>query len=139
MPERLLAPLRPRTLRDFLTFEGHAKAAMEALGRGPDLPDLWYEVPAYYKGLPDTVVGDGAEIPWPAYAEQLDYELELACVIGRPGRDIARRGRARPRLRLDAVERPLRARHPGPRAAAGHGPRQGQGLGRRQRARAPAW
>jgi hypothetical protein len=65
VPERLLAPLRPRTLRDFLTFEGHAKAAMEALGRGPDLPDLWYEVPAYYKGLPDTVVGDGAEIPWP--------------------------------------------------------------------------
>ena len=89
VPERLLSPLRPRTLRDFLTFEGHAKAAMEALGRGPDLPDLWYEVPAYYKGLPDTVVGDGAEIPWPPYADQLDYELELACVIGRPGRDIA--------------------------------------------------
>ena len=49
------------------------------------------------------------------------------------------RGRARPRLRLDALERPLGARHPGPRAAAGHGARQGQGLGRRQRARAPAW
>ena len=62
---------------------------MEALGRGPDLPDLWYEVPAYYKGLPDTVIGPDAEIPWPAYSDQLDYELELACVIGRAGRDIA--------------------------------------------------
>jgi hypothetical protein len=54
---RLRAPLRPRTLRDFLTFEGHSRAAMQALGRGSELPALWYEVPAYYKGLPDTVIG----------------------------------------------------------------------------------
>jgi len=83
----LLAPLRPRTLRDFLTFEGHTRAAMEALGR--EVPELWYEVPAYYKGLPDTVIGPEAELPWPAYSDQLDHELELACVIGRRGKDIA--------------------------------------------------
>jgi 2-keto-4-pentenoate hydratase/2-oxohepta-3-ene-1,7-dioic acid hydratase in catechol pathway len=83
---RLLAPLRARSLRDFLTFEGHTRAAMEALGR--EVPALWYEVPAYYKGLPDTVIGPEDEIPWPSYTAQLDQELELACVIGRPGRDI---------------------------------------------------
>ena len=83
----LCAPLRPRSLRDFLTFEGHTKAAMAALGR--DMPELWYEVPAYYKGLPDTVIGPEAEIPWPSYSEQLDHELELACVIGRRGKDIS--------------------------------------------------
>ena len=86
---RLRAPLRPRTLRDFLTFPEHTSRAMAALGRGGEIPALWYEVPAYYKGLPDTVIGDGEEIPWPAYSDQVDQELELACVIGTSGRDIA--------------------------------------------------
>src|ERR1700737_3156259 len=31
----VLAPLRPRSLRDFLTFEGHLKNAMANLGRRP--------------------------------------------------------------------------------------------------------
>ena len=41
---RLLAPLRPRSLRDFLAFEGHMKKALSRLGR--PIPDEWYEVPA---------------------------------------------------------------------------------------------
>jgi 2-keto-4-pentenoate hydratase/2-oxohepta-3-ene-1,7-dioic acid hydratase in catechol pathway len=86
---RLRAPLRPRSLRDFLTFPEHTRKSREALGLGP-VPQLWYEVPAYYKGLPDTVIGPDEEIPWPSYSDQLDQELELACVIGRAGRDIPR-------------------------------------------------
>jgi 2-keto-4-pentenoate hydratase/2-oxohepta-3-ene-1,7-dioic acid hydratase in catechol pathway len=82
----LRAPLRPRTLRDFLAFEGHLINAFKNLGRA--IPPEWYEVPAYYKGLPDTVIGPEEVIPWPAYCEQLDHELELAAVIGREGRDI---------------------------------------------------
>jgi 2-keto-4-pentenoate hydratase/2-oxohepta-3-ene-1,7-dioic acid hydratase in catechol pathway len=85
---RLLAPLRPRSLRDFLAFEGHMQAALTRLGR--DIPAEWYEVPAYYKGMPDTVIGPDAEIPWPAWTERLDHELELAAVIGpAPVRDLA--------------------------------------------------
>ena len=57
---RLLAPLRPRSLRDFLGFEGHLKGAYAGLGR--DIPQEWYEVPAYYKGMPDTVIGPDTEI-----------------------------------------------------------------------------
>jgi Domain of unknown function (DUF2437) len=34
---RLLAPLRPRSLRDFLAFEGHLKNAFGRLGR--PIPD----------------------------------------------------------------------------------------------------
>jgi 2-keto-4-pentenoate hydratase/2-oxohepta-3-ene-1,7-dioic acid hydratase in catechol pathway len=83
---RLLAPLRPRSLRDFLAFEGHLKGALGRLGR--PIPDEWYEVPAYYKGLPDTVIGPDEEIPWPAWTERLDHELELAAVIGRRCRDV---------------------------------------------------
>jgi 2-keto-4-pentenoate hydratase/2-oxohepta-3-ene-1,7-dioic acid hydratase in catechol pathway len=83
---RLLAPLRPRTMRDFLTFEGHMRNALGRLGR--PIPDEWYTTPAYYKGMPDTVIGPDSEIPWPAYTDRLDHELELACIIGREGQDI---------------------------------------------------
>jgi 2-keto-4-pentenoate hydratase/2-oxohepta-3-ene-1,7-dioic acid hydratase in catechol pathway len=85
---RLLAPLRPRSLRDFLAFEGHMKAALTRLGR--EIPAEWYDVPAYYKGMPDTVIGPDVPIPWPAWTERLDHELELAAVIGpSPVRDLA--------------------------------------------------
>jgi 2-keto-4-pentenoate hydratase/2-oxohepta-3-ene-1,7-dioic acid hydratase in catechol pathway len=84
---RLLAPLRPRSLRDFLAFEDHMKAALTRLGRA--IPPEWYEVPAYYKGMPDTVIGPGDEIPWPAWTDHLDHELELAAVLGPvPVRDL---------------------------------------------------
>jgi 2-keto-4-pentenoate hydratase/2-oxohepta-3-ene-1,7-dioic acid hydratase in catechol pathway len=86
---RLLAPVaRPRVMRDFLTFEGHMKQASRALGRGDQVPALWYEVPAYYKGNPDTVVGTNATVGVPRYCQQFDFELELAMVIGRRGKDI---------------------------------------------------
>lgn len=84
---RLCAPLRPRTLRDFLTFERHLHNVFSRLGR--EISAEWYRVPGYYKGMPDTVIGPEDEIPWPSYSDYLDHELELAAVIGRPGRDIA--------------------------------------------------
>jgi 2-keto-4-pentenoate hydratase/2-oxohepta-3-ene-1,7-dioic acid hydratase in catechol pathway len=83
---KLRAPLRPRTLRDFLAFEGHLKNAYRNLGR--EIPAEWYTVPACYKGLPDTVIGPDEEIPWPSYSALLDHELELAAIIGREGKDI---------------------------------------------------
>jgi 2-keto-4-pentenoate hydratase/2-oxohepta-3-ene-1,7-dioic acid hydratase in catechol pathway len=85
---RLLAPVtRPRVIRDFLTFEGHMLTAGRALGR-PSIPPVWYEVPAYYKGDPDTVSGPEDVIEWPTYCEKFDFELELAMVIGRRGKNI---------------------------------------------------
>ena len=86
---RLLAPVaRPRVMRDFLTFEGHLKQAYKALGR--DIPSQWYEVPAYYKGDPDTVIGPDAEVAIPQYCDKFDFELEMAIVIGRRGKNIPR-------------------------------------------------
>jgi 2-keto-4-pentenoate hydratase/2-oxohepta-3-ene-1,7-dioic acid hydratase in catechol pathway len=84
---RLLAPLRPRSLRDFLAFEGHLKNAYRELGL--TIPAEWYDIPAYYKGMPDTVVGPETEVSWPAYSDELDHELELAAVIGRTVKDVA--------------------------------------------------
>jgi 2-keto-4-pentenoate hydratase/2-oxohepta-3-ene-1,7-dioic acid hydratase in catechol pathway len=85
---RLLAPLRPRSLRDFLTFKGHLDNALSRLGR--PIPDEWFDVPAYYKGMPDTVIGPEETIPWPAYTDRLDHELELAAVLGKRGKDVTR-------------------------------------------------
>jgi len=82
----LLAPLRPRSLRDFLAFEGHLRNVMPRLGR--EIPEQWYTTPAYYKGMPDTVIGPDTDIPWPAYTNRLDHELEFAAVIGRKGKDV---------------------------------------------------
>ncbi len=84
---RLLAPLRPRSMRDFLQFRGHLDNAFKRLQR--PIPDEFWTVPAYYKAMPDTVIGPRDTIPWPAYTDRLDHELELACVIGEPGLDIS--------------------------------------------------
>lgn len=85
---RLLPPLRPRVMRDFLTFEGHMQNAARVLGWG-EVPAVWYEIPSYYKGIPDTVVGAGEDITIPPYCENFDLELELGMVIGRSGTKIA--------------------------------------------------
>jgi 2-keto-4-pentenoate hydratase/2-oxohepta-3-ene-1,7-dioic acid hydratase in catechol pathway len=85
---RLLAPLRPRSLRDFLAFEGHLKGAFDRLGKA--IPAEWYDIPAFYKGMPDTVIGPEDLLPWPWYCEKLDHELEIAVVIGKPGKNIPR-------------------------------------------------
>lgn len=90
---RLRAPLpEPRQIRDCLVFEQHLKNSLEQgrkLGLQGSIPSVWYEQPIYYKGNRFTVVGPDAEVRWPRYAEILDYELELACIIGRTGVDIA--------------------------------------------------
>jgi 2-keto-4-pentenoate hydratase/2-oxohepta-3-ene-1,7-dioic acid hydratase in catechol pathway len=92
---QLLSPLpEPRQIRDFLCFEEHLRNAFEQAGRLTgrtfEIPPVWYEQPIYYKANRFSVVGPGADVRWPAYAELLDYELELACIIGTGGVDIAR-------------------------------------------------
>ena len=52
-------------------------------------------MPAYYKGDPDTVVGPEASVQVPSYCEKFDFELELAMVVGRRGRNIAKAEAAR--------------------------------------------
>jgi 2-keto-4-pentenoate hydratase/2-oxohepta-3-ene-1,7-dioic acid hydratase in catechol pathway len=85
---RLLAPLpRPASLRDFLAFEVHTRAGFAR--RQEPVPEAWYRMPVYYKGNARSIVGPDADVRWPRYTEQLDYELELACVIGRRGRDVS--------------------------------------------------
>jgi fumarylacetoacetate (FAA) hydrolase len=75
---------RPPSIRDFMAFEEHVRNARA--NRGLEVPPAWYEIPAFYFTNPGAVYGDGDEIPRPADTAMLDYELELACVIGADGR-----------------------------------------------------
>ena len=75
-----------RHLRDFYAFEQHVKTANE--NRGRSVPEEWYQFPVFYFTNPSTTYGDGDTIPYPSYTDALDYELEIACVIGKAGIDI---------------------------------------------------
>jgi 2-keto-4-pentenoate hydratase/2-oxohepta-3-ene-1,7-dioic acid hydratase in catechol pathway len=91
---RLLAPVpEPRQMRDCLTFEAHLRNAMaraeERTGRRRPIPDVWYKQPIYYKANRFSFVGHEADVVWPAYSSWMDYELEIAAVIGKTGKDIA--------------------------------------------------
>src|SRR2546428_9371435 len=74
------------TLRHFYAFEDHVKAARAR--RGLAMPGEWYEFPAFYYSNPHVICGPDDNVPYPSYAKALDYELEIACVIGRSGMDI---------------------------------------------------
>jgi fumarylacetoacetate (FAA) hydrolase len=82
---RLRAPiLQPPTVRDFMVYEGHATQ-----GGTRQVPDAWYRLPIFYFSNPLRIFGPDDAVPYPSASEQLDYELELAAVIGREGSNIA--------------------------------------------------
>ncbi len=84
---RLLAPVpRPPAVRDFYAFEAHVKMGFER--RGEPMPKEWYEMPVYYKSGTGGIIGTDQDALWPGFTQKLDYELELAAVIGRRGRNI---------------------------------------------------
>jgi len=80
---------RISSIRDFMVFEQHVKNARGR--RGLEVPAEWYEGPTFYfTNCADSVLfPDGVDVPRPSYTTRLDFELELACVIGMGGRNIA--------------------------------------------------
>src|SRR5512132_96802 len=81
----LLTPvLHPPSVRDFYTFEQHVKAARAR--RGLEVPEEWYRIPVFYFSNPAVIYGPEAEIPYPEGTKELDYELEVAAIIGDGGK-----------------------------------------------------
>ncbi len=79
---RLLAPVpRPPSVRDFYAFEEHVRNAARVTGR-PGVPAEWYEQPVFYFSNPAAIYGPEDEIAYPEGSQELDYELEVAAVIG---------------------------------------------------------
>lgn len=79
-------PIYPTSLRDFYAFEQHVAASNKRRGR--DVPPAWYEIPVFYFSNTSMIYGDGDTIPYPGYSDALDYELEIAAVIGKSGINI---------------------------------------------------
>ncbi len=85
---RLRTPLPDaRSLRDFYAFEAHVKMGFEK--RGEPMPKEWYEIPVYYQTGHHNLIGTGQDVLWPSFTERFDYELELAVIIGREGRNVS--------------------------------------------------
>ncbi|WP_102271723.1 fumarylacetoacetate hydrolase family protein [Cytobacillus massiliigabonensis] len=83
----LVAPLpNPNSFRDFVAFETHIK---NATARSGDLmPQEWYEMPIFYFSNQNSIIGPNQEVHRPKRCVRLDFELEMACVIGKQGKNI---------------------------------------------------
>ncbi|MFL5660864.1 MAG: fumarylacetoacetate hydrolase family protein, partial [Ktedonobacteraceae bacterium] len=83
----LLSPIPdPPSVRDFYAFEQHVKAA-RAMRNAEMIPE-WYEIPTFYFTNNSEIYGHDEPVPYPVGSNELDIELEIACVIGRDGKDI---------------------------------------------------
>jgi fumarylacetoacetate (FAA) hydrolase len=76
--------LHPPSVRDFMAFEEHVANARRQ--RGAEVPPEWYEVPVFYFSNPAAIYGPEDDVPYPEGTAELDYELEVAAVIGAEGR-----------------------------------------------------
>jgi 2-keto-4-pentenoate hydratase/2-oxohepta-3-ene-1,7-dioic acid hydratase in catechol pathway len=85
---RLLPPLLPPTVRDFVAFEEHVEGVRRSVEGVGGVPEAWYEAPTFYFGNPYAVIGAHDDVPMPPGSKVLDFELEVAAVIGREGSDL---------------------------------------------------
>ena len=84
----ILAPVPdPPSVRDFYAFEAHVKNVRKR--RGLDMVPEWYELPAFYFSNPVATIGPEEVVKVPPLTEALDFELEVAAIIGEPCSNVA--------------------------------------------------
>ncbi len=88
--------LRPSQYMDFYAFEQHVMTMRKQRGLDFIVPE-WYEIPAYYNSNATSFLGHGMTVFFPPGEERMDYECEMACVIGKPVRN------ATPESAADAI------------------------------------
>lgn len=86
LPQVLLPPVEARSLRDFYAFEQHVRDARR--NRGLEMIPEWYDAPVFYFSNTASIMGHGADVLMPPETERLDFELEVAAIIGRAGQNI---------------------------------------------------
>lgn len=103
----VLLPFEPRSLRAFSVYPAHIEQSARVLvtrffpkpaglilrlferATHRTFPPLrpnkrFFEQPAFYVGNHTAFLADGQTLPWPPYADFLDYELELGFVLAAP-------------------------------------------------------
>jgi 2-keto-4-pentenoate hydratase/2-oxohepta-3-ene-1,7-dioic acid hydratase in catechol pathway len=120
---RLLAPLQPPTVRDFVIFEEHVAGVRRSVDGSAGVPEQWYAAPTFSFTNPYAVYGPHDDIPVPPGSAALDFELEVAAVIGMQGLDLTPE-QAREHIVGYTVFNDWSA--PGHRRRAGEVPRRGR-------------
>ncbi|WP_369180213.1 fumarylacetoacetate hydrolase family protein [Streptomyces mutabilis] len=85
---RLLPPLQPVSVRDFVAFEEHVEGVRRSVDGAAGVPEQWYAAPTFYFTNPHAIYGPHDDIPMPPGSTMLDFELEVGAVIGGEGRDL---------------------------------------------------
>jgi 2-keto-4-pentenoate hydratase/2-oxohepta-3-ene-1,7-dioic acid hydratase in catechol pathway len=84
---RLRPPIpNPPSIRDFSTFEQHMRNGLKAIGQ--EMGQDWYELPVFWFCNPNSLLGDGETVRVPGQTKKMDYELEVAAVVGKSGIDL---------------------------------------------------
>ncbi|MFB2585146.1 fumarylacetoacetate hydrolase family protein [Herbiconiux liukaitaii] len=78
---QLLAPLDPASVRDFVAFEEHVEGVTASVDGASHVAPEWYDAPTFYFTNPHTISGPD-DVVRPPQTERLDFELELAVVVG---------------------------------------------------------
>jgi 2-keto-4-pentenoate hydratase/2-oxohepta-3-ene-1,7-dioic acid hydratase in catechol pathway len=86
---RLLPPLAAPTVRDFVAFEEHVEGIAASVGDGGGVVPEWYQAPTFYFSNPYALIGAHDDVPVPPGCRLLDFELEVAVVVGRDGASVA--------------------------------------------------
>jgi len=82
-----IAPIpRPTSCRDGYAFRQHVEAARR--NRGVDMVPEFDKFPVFYFTNHNAIVGEGDVVVEKDHLDQLDFELEWACVIGKRGKNI---------------------------------------------------
>ena len=79
---RLLPPLQPPSVRDFVAFEEHVEGVVRSVSGGAGVTPAWYEAPTFYFTNPHGLVGARDDVAVPPGCALLDFELEVAVVVG---------------------------------------------------------
>ena len=88
--------LRASQYMDFYAFEQHVMTMRKKRGLDFIVPE-WYEFPCYYNSNATSMLGHGMTARFPKGEEKIDYECEMACIIGKPVRN------ATPEQAADAI------------------------------------
>ncbi|PWK59431.1 fumarylacetoacetate hydrolase family protein [Aminobacter sp. AP02] len=83
---KLMPPIKVPVLRDFAAFEDHLLSTFGKMGL--KLPPEWYERPFAFKANPTSIIGHDHDVQWPEYTKKLDFELEIAAVVGLSARNV---------------------------------------------------
>ncbi len=93
---KLLSPLPTRGAklicmgRNFASHSAAARAARGPVDPTQQVPESSHQPkrPAGFLKISDTVMGPGDEIVYPSRTKKFDYEVEVAAIIGKKGKDI---------------------------------------------------